>query len=116
MERNVRLVADDPAVMRNWRDVEEITGFEFDHATVIERDRRRSGENEAKVFDRAPRCADTWTDVLAPFPARLISRAANRHPADVHELKFSFLHHPHFIRRLEPFEDHIELMMITLIS
>src|SRR3982074_1608750 len=61
------------------------------------------------------RCADTRTNVLAPFPTRVISRAANRHPADVHQFKFSLLHHPHFIRRLEPLQDDRDFVFCFLV-
>src|SRR5205814_7109782 len=37
------------------------------------------------------------THMLRPFPARFITRAPDRHPADLHRLKFSFLERPYFI-------------------
>jgi hypothetical protein len=106
VKRNVGLIADDPAIVRDGRNVEKIAGFEFDHQTIIERDGGDSRENEANVFNRATRRADTWTDVLAPFPTGFIRRAPNRHPADVNQFELPFLHPPHFIRRLEPFQNH----------
>jgi hypothetical protein len=108
VKRDVRLIADDPAIVRDGRNVEKIAGFELDHSTIIERNCCSSGKDKADVFDRATRRADTWTDVLAPFPTGFVGCTPNCHPADVHELEFPFFHYPHFIRRLEPFQNHAD--------
>jgi hypothetical protein len=114
VERDVRLIADDPTIVRDWRNVEKIAGFEFNHATVIERNGCSSGKNQADMFDGATRRAYAWTNMLAPFPARLISRTPNRHPSDVHQFEFPFFHRTHFIGRLEPFQNHADFFAAHL--
>jgi hypothetical protein len=50
MKRDVRLVADDPAVMARF-DVEQVTGREFHLLAVIHRDLAAAGDHEADVLD-----------------------------------------------------------------
>jgi len=103
VKRYVRLVADDPTVVRNRRNMKNVARVQFENATIIERGGCGSRKNESDVFNMTARRPDGWTDMLAPFPTRLVSRAPNRHSAYVHQFKFPFLHHPHFIRRFELF-------------
>src|SRR5882724_4919560 len=54
--------------------------------------------------------ANTRTDVLAPFPSWLIRRTTNCDPAKMDPLKFPFLHHTHFIRRVERLQNDCYLL------
>src|SRR6187431_485584 len=57
------------------------------------------------MFDGTTRRANTRADVLAPFPPRLIRRTTNCDSAEIDQLEFAFLHHAHFIRRVERFQN-----------
>src|SRR4029077_8420013 len=94
----------DPAVMRHWRNVKEFAGFQFNYATIIECNCHGSRKNEPDMFNGTTRCANAWADVLAPFPPGLICSTTNCHSAEVDQLEFPFLHHAHFIRRVERFQ------------
>ena len=53
VQRDVRLLAHHPTVVRCWRDVKEIAGVEFNDAAVVEGGRRGAGKHHAHVFYRA---------------------------------------------------------------
>src|SRR4029077_18144603 len=57
------------------------------------------------MFNGTTRRANTRTDVPAPFPSWLIRRTTNCDSAEMDPLKFPFLHHTHFIRRVERFQN-----------
>ena len=84
----------------------------LDHATVIKCNCRRSRENEPDMFNRAACCADTRSDMFAPFPPRFVCRTTNCDSAEVNQLEFSFLHHAHFIRRVERFQNDCHLLTV----
>src|ERR1043166_67900 len=84
--------------------------FQLNHAPIIECDCRRSGDYETDVFNGAPSYAYTRPDVLAPLPPRLIRCATDCHPAEIHQFKFPFFHHTHFIRFLEGFKNYCYLL------
>ena len=42
VQRHVRLITNDPAVVRHWRNVKQIACVKFNYATIIERNGRRS--------------------------------------------------------------------------
>src|SRR5438093_4120288 len=73
MQRNVRLIANDPAVVRHRQDVKELSRSQLDDASIIERSRRGAGEHQANVLNVAPSRAHAWADVLAPLPPRFIT-------------------------------------------
>src|SRR6266850_5348013 len=62
------------------------------------------------MFNRTTRRANTRADVLAPFPPRFIRRTTNCDSAEMDPLKFPFLHHTHFIRRVERFQNDCYLL------
>src|SRR6266700_3446980 len=57
------------------------------------------------MFNGTTRRANTRTDVLAPFPSWLIRRTTNCDSAEVDHLEFAILHHAHFIRSIERFQN-----------
>src|SRR5689334_14133294 len=86
VQRDVRLVADDPAVVWRGGDVEQLAGAELVDGAVVERDGGGAGEHQPDVLDRAARGADARADVLAPLPSRLVRGTADGHAADVDDL------------------------------
>ncbi len=77
VQRHVRHVADDPAVVWHRRNVKQIACVKLNYATIIERNGRGSRENKPNMFNGTTRGANSWADVLAPFPAWLIRRTTN---------------------------------------
>src|SRR5262245_11944059 len=107
VERNVRLVADDPAVVWNGRDMKDHAGRELDDRAVLHRCRRGAGEDEPNVLDVAELFARERTDVDTPLPAGLVGGAPDRQPANLHQLEFSLLEDTGLIRILEALEDDV---------
>jgi hypothetical protein len=112
VQRHVRLIANDAAIVRHRRNVKQIACVKFDYATIIERNGRGSRENKPDVFNGTSRRANARADVLAPFPPRLIRRTTNCDSAEVDQLKFPFLHHAHFIRSVERFQNDCYLLAV----
>src|SRR5439155_20395270 len=105
MQRNVRLIANDPAVVRYRRDVKELSRSQLDDASIIECSRRGSGEHQSNVLNVAPNRAHARAGVLAPLPPCFISGATNRYRAEMHQFEATFLHHANFVRRVKGFEN-----------
>lgn len=101
MERDVRLISNNPAIVRCWRDVKQLAGAKLDHSTTFESRGRDASQHQPDVFDGAVRLTERSPDVLGPSPAGLISRAPNREAADPYELEAALDHLPHFIGRFE---------------
>src|SRR5215469_11325018 len=104
VQRHVRLIANDPAIVRHRRNVKQLAGFQFNYATIIECNCRGSRENKPDMFNGTTRCANAWSDVLAPFPPGLICRTTNCDSAEVDQLEFPLLHHAYFIWCVERFQ------------
>src|SRR6266403_2017333 len=49
------------------------------------------------------------TDVLRPFPARLVTRPADCHRADLYDFELSLRENPDLIRLLEAFDQQIDV-------
>src|ERR1700716_4180646 len=86
VQRDVRLVADDPAVVTR-RYVEEIALAHHHLASVVHLGDRLSVQDEPDVLDLARTLAGRRADVLGPSPARLIRRAPERRRTDRIELE-----------------------------
>ena len=52
VQRNVRLITNDPAVVRHRRNVKQVACVKLNYATIVERNCRGSRENEPDVFNR----------------------------------------------------------------
>src|SRR5512141_1755807 len=98
VQRHIRLIADDPAVVRHRRNVKQVACVKLNYATIVERNCRGPRENEPDVFNGTTRRANARADVLTPFPPGLIRRTANCDSAEMDQLEFAFLHHAHFVR------------------
>src|SRR5262245_1636115 len=73
MKRDIRLVADNPTVMRNRGNVENIASAQWNDASIVKCSRRLARQDKADMFDRATRQPNTRPDMRRPFPSRLIS-------------------------------------------
>src|SRR4030095_2850323 len=82
VQRYVRLIANDPAVVRHRRKVKQIACVKLNYATIIERNCRGPRENKPDMFNGTTRRANARANVLAPFPPRLICRTTNCHSAE----------------------------------
>src|SRR5437667_8706701 len=112
VERNVRFVADDPAVVRHGRNVKKFTGAQFKNAAVIQCCCRGAGKDQADVLDLASSRTHVWTDMFAPLPAWLIGGAADRHPAKANQLELALSQDTQLIRRVEPLENNADLFRV----
>src|SRR4051794_24548419 len=108
MQRDIGLIAHDPAVVPG-RDVEDIARAHLDHLAVIHRRRGLAGDDHPDMLDLARRLAKRGADMLGPFPARLISCAADSHPADMDELEASEIELADLVGLLEALEDDVEI-------
>src|SRR5262245_19091322 len=108
VEGNVRFVPHDPAVVRLRRDVEGGTCRQVENAAVVERGRRMAGQNDSEMLDAAAPLTELRADVLGPFPARFVRRAAQSLTADGDELEPSLFELPHFVRLVEAFQDRVQ--------
>jgi hypothetical protein len=84
MERHVRLVAQDLAVVAR-ADREQVARTHLVAASVVHRHEVPAGDDQADVLDRAARLAESGPNVLGPAPARLVRRPADRQLADPHD-------------------------------
>src|SRR4029434_3111013 len=112
VQRYVRLIANDPAVVWHRRNVKQIACVKLDYATRITPNCRGPRENKPDMFNGTTRRANARANVLAPFPPRLICRTTNCNSAEVNQLEFPLLHHAHFIRRNERFQDDRYLLAV----
>src|SRR6266576_5073340 len=64
------------------------------------------------MFNGTTRRANARADVLAPFPPRFIRRTTNCDSAEVDHLEFAILHHAHFIRDVERFQNDRYLLAV----
>src|SRR6476619_4380986 len=101
VDRDVRFVADDPAVVRDGRDVERLAGPELDDPAVGEGRRRGAGQDEPDVLHRAALADEPRADVLRPAPAGMVGRPADRLPADGDQLEPAERHLADLVRLLE---------------
>src|SRR5262245_4149583 len=101
MQRNVFLVADDPAVVRLGGNMKERTRPQLDHPAIRERAGRGSRYHETDVLERAQLRPGERRHVHGPFPARLINRPPDRETADFDDLETPLRERPHFIGILE---------------
>ena len=106
MQGDVRLVADDPAIVAG-RDVKERAGTEFVDGAVVHCSGGATGKNQPNMLDVAARRSYGWADMRGPFPSRLVSGAADGHIADVNDLELSFLEGANFVRLLKTLQDRI---------
>ena len=88
------------------------------HVTL--RDERGVLQVTRTVEGKTDKCAarfDTVAgNVLAPFPPGLMRRTTNCDSAEVDQLEFPFLHHAHFVRSVERFQNDRYLVPVHLLN
>jgi len=57
MQRDIRLFANDPTVMRNGRDVEQMSRNHFDFSAIFKRDHGPTRNDHPNMFNNASRRA-----------------------------------------------------------
>lgn len=109
VERDVRFITDDPAIMRNRRDMEQLSRPKLDHPSIGEGSGRCTGEYKPDVLDATSLLPKGWTDVLGPLPAWLVCGPADRHTTEVDELELAQDHLPDLIRSFEALQHHVNI-------
>ncbi len=107
VQRYVRRIADDPAIVRQSRDKEELTGPQLDDATVLESGGGCTRQHQPDVLDRAMGRTYGRADVFGPAPAWLISSTSNGEATDVHQLELPLGEAPSLVRRFEPLQNNV---------
>jgi putative flavoprotein involved in K+ transport len=100
VERDVRRVADDPAVVAG-RDVEEVARVHHSLGTVVHLRDRLAAEDEADVLDLAGGGADGRPDMLGPAPTRFVRRSTERRRPDAVDVEAPLLEVARLGRRIE---------------
>src|ERR1700732_92620 len=108
VQRDVGLVADDPAVMGLRRNVEQRAGGELDLPAIAHRGHGAAGDDHADVLDFAEVAAGQRPDVGRPAPSGLVLRAADRQATEAHEVEAPLLGDAGFVRVLETLEDQLD--------
>src|ERR1700742_996949 len=88
MDRHVRLVADNPAIVPG-RNVEEVSGLQLIDGSIVHGGCRLPRYHHADVFHLAGPGANLPANVFRPAPSRIVSRAADGHAAYVDDFEFA---------------------------
>ncbi len=108
VERDIRLVADDPTVVRDGRYDKQISGFHFGEPAVCHRCHRLPGNNHSDMLDFAKRRVGKRADIFRPFPSPALSGVFNRHPANANDLEFAFVKNTDFVGRFKSFQHYFQ--------
>ena len=79
MQRNVGLVSKHPGIMWFAWNMENVSGVDFNNASIGERRCGRAGEYEPYMFNVAATLSQIAPYVFGPAPSRLICGATNGH-------------------------------------
>src|SRR5918995_4845819 len=104
VDAHVRLVADDDRVVAGT-DLEQIARSELEGPAVGHLNPVAAREHQPEMRDLADRLAQCGPDVLRPAPAGLVLGAADRHPADLHEVEAAEREVPVVVRIVEAADD-----------
>jgi hypothetical protein len=110
MERHVRVIADDPAIVtrRPGWNVKEGTGTEFVNRAVFHRSGGTAGKHQAYMLAVAMRCAYSVSNIDGPPPPRLVRGPTDCHVPDPNDFKSSFFESSYFVRLFKSFQNHFE--------
>ena len=75
MNRNVRLVTEDPTVVSR-RNIEKIARTKFDLRAIVHRNHDSPRHHHSDLFDLAAFGSNDRRDMLGPLPARLLACSA----------------------------------------
>src|SRR5579875_737136 len=111
MERHVRFVAYDPAIVarRPWRNVENRSGPQFINRAALHGSRRTSGKHHPNMLDVASCRADARPNVYRPPPSRLIGSPPNRHTSQANDFEFALFKRPHLIRLFKSLQQYFQI-------
>src|SRR6266478_4115194 len=107
VNRDIRLVAYHPTVMP-WRNVKHVPSLHLNHAAIIHRGRRASGNYHPYVLHRAALRSCHAPNVLRPFPSRFIRGASDGHSAKPYHLKFALFKRANLVGLLKSLQDYLE--------
>ena len=108
VQRDVRFIPDDPAVMGLGRNVKESAGGKFPNPAVIKRGRGSPLQNQPEMLDAAAVCAHGGTYIHGPAPPGFVGGATDRHAPDRNELEAPASEATDLVGRLETLENDIE--------
>src|SRR5512132_1864043 len=103
MERDVGLVAHDPAVVSR-RDVKHVSRTHDTFFTAIHGDHGPSGDDHANVLHLTAGRAGDRSGVMRPPPPRLVGGPADRETAAPHHRERTLVEGPRLVRALEPLD------------
>src|SRR4051812_33718343 len=98
MKRDIRLIAHDPAVVRDRRDMEELVRMQLDHTAIVECNRRAPRQHHPDMLNRTTCCPDLRPCVFTPAPPWFVGRAPDRHSAELDDLELTFREQTGFVR------------------
>src|SRR6516165_5414777 len=107
MQRNVRLVANDPTIVP-WRDIEDVSWFHFEHLAIVHGCSGPAGYHHPDMLHATTRGPRGPAHMHRPFPARFVGGAADGHAAQPDHFEFALLEASHLIRLFESLEDHFQ--------
>jgi hypothetical protein len=105
VQGNIRIVANNPTIVRRRRDVKQRAGREIDYPPVAHRGYCPARNDESHMFDLTELRAGKRPHVHGPFPPRLVGSLPQRQPTEPDDLKFTALEFARLIRMLESFKD-----------
>src|SRR5579859_4342165 len=82
MEGHIGFISYYPAVVRRWRNVEQLTGTQLYYGAISECGCGNSRYRQPHVRDRTALLAKLGPHMFGPLPAGLVSRSAYGHAAD----------------------------------
>src|SRR5262245_17125871 len=94
--------------MRLGRNMKQHPRCQLPHPAIIERRGGATLKHQPYMLNHAAARTNGWTDVLRPFPARLVRRPANRQSADVDQFKTPVSERAQLIGRFESLENDVE--------
>jgi phage shock protein C len=107
MQRDIRFVADNPAIVFLRRDIEDRSLCEVHHPAVIEDSGGVAGEHNSQVLHSATAGADTRADVHRPLPAGLVCRPPKGLAGDGDQFQPALLELADIVGQLETLGDRV---------
>jgi hypothetical protein len=97
MQRYVRLIADDPAVVRDWRNIKQISGSQFSLRSIGEGGHGAAGNDHSNMLNIAQGLPSDGSDVLRPLPTGLVTCATDGQSTDLNNFEFAFVENANFV-------------------
>src|SRR5215472_13378739 len=107
MERDIRLVADNPTVV-SGRNVEDIASFHLYYFSIRHCCSGAAGDDHTDVLYLAESLIGSRSNVDGPFPSWLVGCAADHHSVDLDRLEFSLREFADLICVFKSLQNYIE--------